>query len=145
VYPPLDDSHQRAGAVKEAINNLLAENYALQDIVVLTPWRKKTSLKDAQLAELIDFPADEETRENAAGRLRRCFSPSSSRVLGVTIKAYKGLESLAVILTDISAPREGEDSGFTPNELYVACTRARYRLIIIPTTSGVEFLKQLNY
>ncbi len=145
VYPPLDDSHQRADAVKEAINNLLAENYALQDIVVLTPWRRKNSLKDPLLAELIDFPADEETRENAAERLRRCLSPSSTRVLGETIKAYKGLESLAVILTDISAPHEGPDSGFTPNELYVACTRARYRLIIIPTASGVEFLKQLKY
>ena len=144
VLPASDVPGDRAIAVRECIERLLTENYSLHDIVVLTPWRRNTSLKDPHLKELVDFPADGETRENADSRLRRCLSPGSVRVLGETIKAYKGLESPAVILTDISAPREGANSGFTPNELYVACTRARYRLIIIPTGSGAEYLANVS-
>lgn len=144
VRPAGDTTIERAEAVRKAVEQLLAENYALHDIVVLTPWRRLNSLKEPQLAELIDFPADGEIRANADMRLRRCLTPGATRVLGETIKAFKGLESPAVILTDISAPRSTVDSGFTPNELYVACTRARYRLIIIPTVSGAEYLEKLS-
>ncbi len=144
VLPAAETSAERAIAVKSAIERLLAEHYAINDIVVLTPWRRNTSLKNPLLAELVDFPADGETRENADERLSRCLAPGSVRVLGETIKAYKGLESPAVILTDISAPKEGRTSGFTPNEFYVACTRARFRLIIIPTRSGEEYIQQLG-
>lgn len=143
VMPPGERAEQRAAAVRAAIETLLRENYALHDIVVLTPWRRNTSLKDPLLADLVDFPADGETRENADLRLSRCLAPGSTRVLGETVKAYKGLESLAVILTDVSAPRPGPDSGFTPNELYVACTRARFRLIIVPTPGGAEYLDKV--
>lgn len=144
ILPACEDSRERAQAVQDCILRLQRENFALCDIVVLTPWRRNTSLKDPLLAELVDFPADGETRVNADARLRRCLAPGSSRVLGETIKAYKGLESAAVILTDITAPRVADDSGFTPNQLYVACTRARLRLIIIPTTSGAEYLANLS-
>lgn len=143
VLPAAETPTERAIAVKAAIERLQSEHYAINDIVVLTPWRRNTSLKDPLLAELVDFPADGETRENADERLSRCLAPGSVRVLGETIKAYKGLESPAVILTDIAAPREGRTSGFTPNEFYVACTRARLRLIIIPTHSGAEYIQQL--
>ena len=144
VLPAAETPTERAIAVKSAIERLQSEHYAINDIVVLTPWRRNTSLKDPLLAELVDFPADGETRENADERLSRCLAPGSVRVLGETIKAYKGLESPAVILTDIAAPKEGRTSGFTPNEFYVACTRARLRLIIIPTHSGAEYIQQLG-
>lgn len=144
VYPPLETYAERALAVKETILQLLKEGFALNDIVVLSPWRKNNSLKDPLLAELVDFPADGETRNNAHERLMRCLAPGATRVLGETVKAYKGLESPAVILTDISAPKDTPNSGFTTNELYVACTRARFRLIIIPTPSGAEFLQTLG-
>lgn len=144
VLPAIDDTQERAQAVKETIQRLQQENFALCDIVALTPWRRNNSLKDPLLAELVDFPADGETRVNADARLSRCLAPGAERVLGETIKAYKGLESAAVILTDINAPRDEVGSGFTSNELYVACTRARMRLIIIPTSAGAEYLKKMN-
>lgn len=144
VLPVAETAEERAVMVEKTIENLLAEHYALHDIVVLTPWRKNTSLKAPRLEHLVDFPVDGESRSNAAERLRRCLAPGASRVLGETIKAYKGLESPVVILTDISAPKDVPDSGFTSNEFYVACTRARYRLIIIPTSSGRDFIDGLQ-
>lgn len=142
VMPASDSPAERAAAVLRAIDLLKQENFRNNDIVVLTPWRNNTSLKDDSLAELIDFPASGETREHADKRLKRCASANAARILGETIKGFKGLESLAVILTDISAPRDAENSGFTTSEFYVACTRARYRLIIIPTPSGAQFISR---
>lgn len=142
LMPASDSPAERAAAVRVAIERLRAEEFRLNDIVVLTPWRKNTSLKEAVLADVVDFPADGETRDTADKRLKRCASASATRILGETIKAFKGMESLAVILTDISAPRDAENSGFTSAEFYVACTRARYRLIIIPTPSGAQYMSQ---
>ena len=143
LMPASDSPAERAAAVREAIERLQGEGFHLNDIVVLTPWRKNTSLKEAVLADLVDFPADGETRDKADKRLKRCSSASATRILGETVKAFKGMESLAVILTDISAPRDAENSGFTSAEFYVACTRARYRLIIIPTLSGEQYVREL--
>lgn len=144
ILPASDDPNTRAATVKQAILSLLAEHYEKQDIVVLTPWRRKNSLKSAQLADWIDFLQDGETRENAATRLQACRACGAPRILGETIKAFKGLESFAVILTDISEPKDTSGSGFTTQELYVACTRARYRLIIVPTCSGATYLHKLQ-
>lgn len=143
LIPASDSPTERAGSVRAAVEKLRQEGFRLNDIVVLTPWRKNTSLKEESLAEWVDFPADGETRDKADKRLKRCASAKATRVLGETIKAFKGMESPAVILTDISAPRDAENSGFTSAEFYVACTRARYRLIIIPTSSGAQYVREL--
>ena len=55
-------------------------------------------------------------------------------IFASTIKSFKGQESAYVILTDIIGL--GESKGFDLKELYTACTRARYGLYIVPTTSG---------
>ena len=143
VMAASDSPAERAASVRAAIEKLRNEGFAMNDIVALTPWRKNTSLKEDLLADVVDFPADGETREKADKRLKNCASDKASRILGETIKAFKGMESPAVILTDISAPRDAENSGFTSAEFYVACTRARYRLIIIPTSSGAQYVREL--
>lgn len=143
VMAASDSPAERAASVRAAIEQLRKEGFAMNDIVALTPWRKNTSLKEDLLADVVDFPADGETREKADKRLKNCASDKATRILGETVKAFKGMESPAVILTDISAPRDTENSGFTSAEFYVACTRARYRLIIIPTSSGAQYVREL--
>ncbi len=143
VMAASDSPAERAASVRAAIEKLRNEGFAMNDIVALTPWRKNTSLKEDLLADVVDFPADGETREKADKRLKNCASDKATRILGETVKAFKGMESPAVILTDISAPRDAEKSGFTSAEFYVACTRARYRLIIIPTSSGAQYVREL--
>jgi ATP-dependent exoDNAse (exonuclease V) beta subunit len=65
-------------------------------------------------------------------------------VLGETVKAFKGLESPAVILTDVITPQEGTAVSFSTADFYVACTRARYRLIIIPVVEAEAYLRHLQ-
>lgn len=141
ILPPEDDFGKRAELVKSCIERLQEDGFARHDIVVLTPWRKKTSLQEAILHDLVDFPAENDTRDNADERLQQLLSPGAPRILGETIKAFKGLESPAVILTDIA----GFSPGFTKQEFYVACTRARFRLIIIPTSKGEPMLRELCF
>lgn len=143
VFTPADDFESRARNVQQAIGMLLEDNFAAQDIVVLTPWRRHNSLKSPLLQHFIDFPADDSARENANERLLRCTGYGANLILGETIKAFKGMESYAIILTDICAPKNAPGSGFTAHDLYVACTRARYRLIIIPNTDGANYLNSL--
>ncbi|MFC1765867.1 ATP-binding domain-containing protein, partial [Planctomycetota bacterium] len=46
-----------------------------------------------------------------------------------TIKGFKGLEADAIILVDASMP----NPGFTLQDAYVACSRAKHELFIVPT------------
>ena len=64
------------------------------------------------------------------------------RVLGETVRSFKGLEAPFVILTDVNFPKE--NSGFTPNDFYVACTRAKYGLYIVPTVEGEKYIRELE-
>ena len=65
-------------------------------------------------------------------------------VLGTTIRAFKGLEADYVILVDVDTPQNHPDSEFTENDFYVACTRAKYGLFIIPKSQkGEEFARAI--
>ncbi|MCH5285676.1 MAG: NERD domain-containing protein [Akkermansiaceae bacterium] len=57
-------------------------------------------------------------------------------VVGMTVRAFKGLEADYVILTDVDAP--GVDRAQTAKDFYVACTRAKYGLVIIPKSEEGE-------
>lgn len=46
-----------------------------------------------------------------------------------TIKSFKGLEAEGVIITDVTPFR----TGFSELDAYVACSRARFGLSIVPT------------
>ena len=50
-------------------------------------------------------------------------------VLYSTIRAFKGLEADIIIVTDVPKPEDG--SKFTKNDLYVACSRAKHRLVVV--------------
>lgn len=144
VKPGSNDPEARALMVREAIAQLQEEGFALHDIVALTPWRRANSLKCELLADWVDFLPDGDDRRGAAQRLKQCCTPGAERVLGETVKAFKGLESPAVILTDVITPQEGKAVSFSTADFYVACTRARYRLIIIPVVEAEAYLRRLQ-
>jgi superfamily I DNA and RNA helicase len=78
--------------------------------------------------------ATDEQPEQAAQRREACRSPHSTRIFASTIKSFKGQEAAYIIVTDVIGL--GESRGFDMKELYTACTRARYGLFIVPTTTG---------
>ena len=63
-------------------------------------------------------------------------------IVGTSIRSIKGLESDYVILTDVDEP--GSDHAQSKNDFFVACTRAKFGLIIIPKSKeGEEYARSL--
>lgn len=57
---------------------------------------------------------------------------TSGTVYFSTIKSFKGIEAPSVIVVDCDIPRDGFP--FTPEDLYVACTRPTVRLAFLTRT-----------
>ncbi len=142
-----DDVHERAAIVQLCINDI-REKYkaANRDIVVLSPWRsaKRDFCALSHLPLLAAPPTDRyEEGDELADRHSRCMEEDADKILGETIRAFKGMEAPFVILTDIPAPSESHKHYFTLNDLYVACTRASVGLYIVPTAQGEHELRLL--
>lgn len=135
---------QRAELVRECIAELRRSSkvyVANRDIVVLSPWTARNERSCfPHLADILDYADHPETPAEIEQRHRRCADINSAKILGDTIKSFKGLEAPYVILTDICA--EDESHGFNRDAFYVACTRAKYGLCIIPTPSGEELARR---
>lgn len=56
-------------------------------------------------------------------------------ILFSTIRNFKGLEADAVVLIDV--PKPGSLPYFGKNDLYVACSRAKHLLTVLPNAEGI--------
>lgn len=141
-YEGIANQEDRASKVRQLIDEILTNNPGVHknDIVVLSPYIFQSSFN--YLADVVDVPVEGESVEDVLKRKRRCCSVKSKLVYGETVKSFKGLEAPFVILTDVNVPRE--KSGFTPNDFYVACTRAKYGLYIVPTVEGEKYIRELE-
>lgn len=137
-----DNIETRAEIVRDLIDEILQQNPGTKkrDIVVLSPYVNNSSFN--YLEDVVDVPLAGEKLQDIRNRMKRCAHVDATKVLGETVKAFKGLESPFVILTDVNAP--ALDKTFTPNDFYVACTRAKYGLYIVPTMKGEEYIRQLE-
>lgn len=110
-----DDSDQSA-LIAQAVRDLKADGYQLEEIVVLSPRRTGSTAESTADMWLRQILSPEDGQLPRRGRLR--FS---------TIHAFKGLEAPAVILTDL-------DDQWVPafdSLLYIGMTRATDRLIAV--------------
>ncbi len=93
-------------------------------IVIQSPRRRtNSSLKDLHAIRNVPITENLEEWRSGAG------------ILFATIRRFKGLEADAVLITDIvplnSLPH------FTAADLYVACSRAKHLLAILPISEGI--------
>lgn len=143
IAPGSDDPELRAAYVEGTIEKILRENAyssTKRDIVVLSPWRASNPNCSFPYAEGLVYAEELENARQTAERHHLCTQKGCELVLADTIKAFKGLETPFLILTDIPAPEEAQ--WFSINEFYVACSRARFSLHIIPTVKGEQFARQ---
>lgn len=144
ILPGTDDPAERAEGVRACICHIRENNHLHvpnRDIVVLSPWAAhNTRSCFPYLEDILDYAHSAEDGAAIAVRHLRCRSTDSTKILGDTIKSFKGLESPYIILTDICA--EDESRGFNIDAFYVACTRAQFGLCIVPTKSGEALAKR---
>lgn len=138
VTPAADTPEKRAQHVQAIIKSLLEndKNVSPRDIVVLSPWRTSHPRCSLNLVPGLAAAPSDETPLQAAARRAACRRADATHIFSSTIKSFKGQEAAYIIVTDVIGL--GESRGFDIKEFYTACTRARFGLFIIPTTSGKE-------
>ena len=108
------NARKQESQLAKSLTKLLAEGFAAEDIVVLSPLNEGSC---AGLADPTGLPAP----------LTALRDPAASGIGYSTIHAFKGLERAAVVLTDIDELRsEAAQSLF-----YTGITRATDRLVIL--------------
>lgn len=137
ILPGAAEVEKRAETADALLRELL-QKFDRRDIAVLSPWKKPEKSSLNRIPHVSSSYLGE-SADRALDRLN-CWREGKI-VFGESIRAFKGLESLVVILTDIPAP--GETMAFSPNDFYVACTRARIALYIIPTLSGEPYVREI--
>ena len=76
------------------------------------------------------------------GHRENSFPAVDGRVRLSTIRSFKGLEADYVILTDcVPRDTEGADSVQSLEDFYVASSRAKFALYILPAPGGKELLE----
>jgi UvrD-like helicase family protein len=133
VIPQIIDwaqmASQRAQLARRAVIGLLAEQFKPSRIAILSPWRRgspHSSLTHLDKIDNVPVSGSEEAIEQWL---------DAKAIWGSTIKAFKGLEADCVIVADI--PVTGI-TGFSISDMYVAVSRAKHRVILIPASSEAE-------
>ena len=108
------------------INHMLQEGISLEDMVILFPARLKNELK------IPGFSLENVSRNLYAGRKKKIVKVSS-------IKSFKGLESVVIILVVGMEEMFGDDS---QSLLYVSMSRAKSLLVIMIDQRGKQMFIQ---
>ena len=114
---------QRASAIKKIINELLKENVLPSAIAVLSPWTENktgSALPFLDKTSHVPFSTDMDSWMDGKG------------IWKGTIRAFKGLEAGFIFVTDIPDQIPNEAGPFSIRDLYVASSRAKHRLYLLP-------------
>ena len=126
ILDPQPDPSERAKVVRELVIELLDQGLTTSRLAILSPFKKSSLESTLHLIPLIHGKPLQGGAESVvawqAGQI----------IWASTIKSFKGLEADCVILTDI--PRLGT-LGFNLAELYVASSRPKHRLFIVPISA----------
>ena len=121
---------QRRAIVRDVVNGWLKEGFKPSQIAILSPWSLDNSgcaLND--LGQIANKPVV--AGEIGLKQWRAAQAGQSTQVIfGDTIKSFKGLEADCVVISDL--PCIGS-TGFEVADLYVAASRAKHRLVLIPS------------
>ena len=112
---------------------------------VLHEWINKGNLKTSQVA-ILSPVRWENTSMPKKGHIKNVPLTmdldewrEDHGVLFSTIRAFKGLEADTIIIIDV--PEPDTTPSLSKNDFYVACSRAKHRLVVLAKT---EFFKELN-
>jgi superfamily I DNA/RNA helicase len=137
------DGDEQLALLRAVLTELRDDGFGSPHIVVLSPYGNERCAA-AQLTEqpwhdrlapLVREPGDDEGEEEEIGDWLAACIPSdldavdlrSSKIKYSSIYRFKGLEAPAVVITDVHAL----DTPTQRSLLYVGCTRALQRLVIL--------------
>lgn len=133
ILQPETNASDRARVVRKAVIELIEEGFSPSRIAILSPWRRSTS--ESSLSHLTTIHSKALRGDEEAIPLWA----DNGCIWASTIKAFKGLEADCIILSDVPASGIAH---FHITDLYVAASRAKHLLYIIPSSS--QAFKQLE-
>lgn len=136
-----DDASERAATVDAIVSDLI-NNYDVEasEIIILSP------LAVEHTGEGRDHNRDQRSLRilhDSYGYLAEEDAASDGMQQLFTIKKFKGLEAPFIIATDIPGKASKPEWGYLADDFYVACTRAKVALYLVPTLAGYDELKEL--
>lgn len=133
VVTAVQEPSHRAARVQQIVNAWLHEGFRPSQIAILSPWSNGNSSSVlGHLASINNIPVRGTDSDLIAWVADECIWAS-------TIKAFKGLEATCVLVADVPAINT---PGFPESDMYVAATRAKSRLVFLP--SGAEAKAQVE-
>lgn len=127
IFPPQSAVADRTRTVQKCVIKLLEQGFLASRIAILSPWRKtspESVLSSLSVIHGKPIRGDDEGLK---------IWLNNNCIWASTIKAFKGLEADCIVLTDI--PEIGT-AGFNVSDLYVAASRAKHLLFMIPTSAA---------
>ena len=115
----------RAELIRKTVNEWLSQGIPASKIALLSPYTDDKYCSLNLLRPMSNIPLTSIISSNEAESLEKWQNDKA--IWRSTIKAFKGMESSFVIITDVN-----ESICQNQNEIYVACSRAKSRLVIIP-------------
>lgn len=119
----------RRSTVQQIVNGWFAEGFTSGQIAILSPWSSENPA--CSLAGLTSVHGTAVCGGEASLSKWR----KGECLLGETVKAFKGLEADCLVIADI--PAVGS-TGFDQADLYVAASRAKHRLHLVPSDPASE-------
>ncbi len=113
----------RKNELKRLVTSLLTQGVLPSEIAILSPFQENTVQIDLPGSIKIAYYSSDSSRE--AELLTKW--QDNKCIWGSTIAAFKGMEAAVVIITDVL-------ENCTDEAMYVGCTRAKFRLHIIPAS-----------
>ncbi len=129
IIPAIQKPADRARKIIETVSKWLADGYLASQIAVISPWASKNEKNSFKYLDKISGVRLESGDDKIDDWIK------GEAILTKTIKSFKGLEVDCLVITDI--PKIGV-IGFSEQDLYVAASRAKSRLVIIPVSQDAE-------
>ena len=126
IWEAVPSMGQRQTVIRTVVNGWLRDGYNPGRIAILSPWSKGDSCSLTKLGPIATKPVVD------GGTRGLPLWMGGQAILGDSIKSFKGLEADCVVISDLPVPRE--NIGFCTTDLYVAVSRAKHSLVIIPST-----------
>jgi hypothetical protein len=131
ILEPQATAAERASTCLATLKQLINDGYRASDIAVISPWRRDNS--NSALGLLAGKTAHNASFEDRPEHISRWLQ--GEVIWMSTIKSFKGLEAECLIITDLP----GEFlAGFSANDLYVAASRGKQKVIFLPVSESAH-------
>ena len=118
--------NDRAARAKKIINDWINEGFEPSQIALISPWNSDNNFSVlCHLNDVNKYPVRGES-DDVGNWI------NNEIIWGSTIKKFKGLEASCVLIADI--PVVGA-LGFDREDMYVAASRAKQRLVLLPASN----------